>query len=879
MSETVAFATDTGTGYPDWPYKAGITIADPVATINFQHVLILAWQEGMRLDFSDIRFSQENGVRCPYWIRSDNIVSGVSCEVWIKVPDASQSKIYIHWGYAGAVSESSGDATFRFFDDFIGSAVDTAKWTSTTTLGTITVSNSAAVLVSTNDSGDVSLAGKTTMDTSGCITARIKPKHFNTDAYYEAMLAGDWWKATTWFCSYDLGVFYTASGEYESADKHAMLGVTADTYCIARTRLATDAITYDIDGANAHSPDASYVAEGAIFPTIRVAWLNAETAVDWIFMRDYAATEPTLTLSSLVSADTPISGIFLSTTYTESASFGVNYGFTVSSTRDLVETTAFTVRYGFIASGITFKPTTQDALVIGGESQRNLSGKTWVCKLRYNKGITGGLSSSMFDTNIYLLVPDHTGTNRCIFCGYFPSQTARYEPANNSEEFTGYDYAMKLTGQVLPDNLLEILAPDNQDTDPYQRMDIKAITHQFHIGKLITGATSGAVARIAATPGHWLYSADLTESYLVPSSELVLSNVSGTFQDSEAVAETGGTGAASVDGALSPLDFGVSTYYPEVWLREVLGGDNWQNTTGIYPYRLNPVGTVSGSWTPKPYDTWFFQSAQTKMQAIEELAAYHNFIFLVKWKDIGIGDYTPVAYFVHQDDIDISGGAATEHQGLDLPDKVTITASTDTYLVGSVDATIAGEGKVNKVTIRCQDVNGVWYQNTPVSGTTESAAVFSGGEIPVEYFKEDPNLVSQADCDTAAALLYSYLSMRISTYKAVFRQRTDFELLQLIAFSGYTEIPDGDYRIIDIRYTWEAAAVFVHVTLIPQSQFKASLNVNRMYINSTLEIQRIIRAEMAKQPAVVAGTVTDISGNLVKGVTEAGTSIISRKMA
>lgn len=513
-----------------------------------------------------------------------------------------------------------------------------------------------------------------------------------------------------------------------------------------------------------------------------------------------------------------------------------------------------------------------DALVIGGRVSRDLSGKTHVARVRYAKGTTGGLASSIWDTKFSILLPDHTDTDHCVFLGYYPSQTANYGPADNSEEFTGYDYASKLSGQVLPTNLLDLIPLAVPAY--YQAMDYKSLTVQFHVGKTIVGGTSGATARVVATPNMIVYSADRTEHYDVALSQLVLSHISGTFQDSETITEIGGTGAAYVDGTLTQVDIYQNDYYPETWLRDVLGDTNWENMTGCNPYRLNSTVTPAGAWTAKPLAPWFFKSAETKQQAIDEICAYHNFIFLVKTVYVDSA-YTPCAYFVHQDDID------NATYGLDLPAELYLDAtdpSDNIFLVGGVTMDIVGEGRVNKVTIRCQDISGNWYQNERVSGTTESSGVYNETEIATEYFKEDPNLVSQDDCDTAAALLYTYLSQRAVTYRATFRQRTDMELLQLINFSNYTEIPDGEYRIIGIEYTWDAAAVFVTTTLVPVAQFKASLNVTRVYINSTLEVQRIIRAELAKQSAVVVGTVTDISGNAVKATTESGVPVASRQI-
>jgi len=875
--------------YSEWLFRARVEITNPVSTANYQYKLNLTWQPGMREDFSDIRFTQEDGLICPFWIRSDNIVSATSCEVWIKIPDANKSHILIYWGNPACSSESDGDKVFTFFDDFIGSTLDTAKWNSYAYYGTIVVSGGLLAINSTGSGGTGSyVRSKAAVGLSaGVVMARLKTAHFGTTTHVEIFsmrmsVTDHSQDAAAFYCYTDAtsGQNYLAS--YTTADRQAITGWAADTFAVQTNKstgnLSSNYDYFDVNGGTPVAVTGTSHNTNNGFLQFQINNVSgASITADWIACRLYAATEPTLTLdTSMMCSPSLYPVTVMASALSESCSFSVSYGFATPSLGLGIPPAELEVRYGFIAAGKVDRPL-PTTLMISGSASRDLAVKCWTAHLRYWKGTTGGAGSSIFGSTHTVLAPDHNAVNRCVFHGFIDSENADYMPANNSEEFIAYDFQRKLSGQIVPDYLLEILSPTDQGSAAYQRLDIKAIAHMFHRGKIITGETSGAIARIAATPGIWLYSADRTESYLVPSSRLVLSNITGTFTDSEKITETGGTGEAYVNGAVSPLDFGVSTYYPEGWLRELLGGDNWQNTTGICPYRLNPVGSATGTWTAKPYDTWFLPDEQKKQQSIDDVFNYHNFIVLVKWKDIGLGGYTPCMYAVHQDDIDQTSG--TDHMGLDLPAKVMITNGTDTYLVGTVRLKVVGEGRINKVTIRCQDLDGVWYQNTRESGVTESAGVFGDGEIVQDYYKVDQNLISQADCDTAAALIYPYLSVRQTIYYATFQQRTDFEFLQLLEFSGYTEIPDGEYRIIHIEPRWAPAAVFVDVTLIPNSQFKASLAVNKMYTNPTLEIQRVIRAELAKQAAVVAGVVTVVDGNKVTGTTEAGISLISRKIS
>jgi hypothetical protein len=74
-----------------------------------------------RDDFGDLRFTKSDGVTLlDYWIES--YISGVSAVVWIEVDyipaSLNNASIYLYYGNSSAASESSGAATFIFFDDF-----------------------------------------------------------------------------------------------------------------------------------------------------------------------------------------------------------------------------------------------------------------------------------------------------------------------------------------------------------------------------------------------------------------------------------------------------------------------------------------------------------------------------------------------------------------------------------------------------------------------------------------------------------------------------------------------------------------------------------------------------------------------------------------
>jgi len=80
---------------------------------NFSHT---------RSDGGDIRFTDTAGNLLPYWIESYD-ASAQAAKIWVKVPSLpanATTVIYMYYGNSSVLSESDGDATFEFFDDFLG---------------------------------------------------------------------------------------------------------------------------------------------------------------------------------------------------------------------------------------------------------------------------------------------------------------------------------------------------------------------------------------------------------------------------------------------------------------------------------------------------------------------------------------------------------------------------------------------------------------------------------------------------------------------------------------------------------------------------------------------------------------------------------------
>ncbi|MCP4994323.1 MAG: DUF2341 domain-containing protein, partial [Gammaproteobacteria bacterium] len=86
---------------------------------DYQMRYTINYNGSMNADFSDLLFVDQNGNRLPYWM--ERKTDGVEAVIWIKFPlvtALSTQEFYAYYGNPSALSESSGNDTFDYFDDF-----------------------------------------------------------------------------------------------------------------------------------------------------------------------------------------------------------------------------------------------------------------------------------------------------------------------------------------------------------------------------------------------------------------------------------------------------------------------------------------------------------------------------------------------------------------------------------------------------------------------------------------------------------------------------------------------------------------------------------------------------------------------------------------
>ncbi len=121
-----------------WKYRENFRIAERSGTSLVDYQALVKFDSAapirlgrMKPDCSDLRFAnsdEKTGLN--YWLESG--CGTGETRVWVRFPFLAKNSVknfYMYYGNSGAVSESSGDRTFRFFDDFNDGDIDPAKWT------------------------------------------------------------------------------------------------------------------------------------------------------------------------------------------------------------------------------------------------------------------------------------------------------------------------------------------------------------------------------------------------------------------------------------------------------------------------------------------------------------------------------------------------------------------------------------------------------------------------------------------------------------------------------------------------------------------------------------------------------------------------------
>lgn len=294
----------------DWDYRKEFTINNTGSELtNYQVMFTVNRSAGSdtgftvfldgkcESDYDDVRFVMDDDVTpYNYWIESS---SATVATIWVEVPSipTGDTTGYLYYGNSGASAVSNGDNTFDFFDDFLGSSLDTIKWTKSGG-GTETVASSVMTL-STSAVAYTRLTGNTNFGNNYVFEAYVKTDHAgNQGMAFECFSSGPDTGG-----NYQMAQLAIKGSNSRYSNWDGALGAVnmnpawaSDTWEILTLKKHGQSDWYQ-NRANLQTPSGHF-STTAVPPTFEVYAYNvnytAKIYVDWILVRKYAATEPTV---------------------------------------------------------------------------------------------------------------------------------------------------------------------------------------------------------------------------------------------------------------------------------------------------------------------------------------------------------------------------------------------------------------------------------------------------------------------------------------------------------------------------------------------------------------------------------------------------------
>ena len=302
---------------PGWSYRTALTIdhtTSDEALTDYQISLVLNTQslvaeDKLTIDGSDIRFLGENGGVLAHWIEKPTF-NTQQTKIWIKLPALaahSRETIYLFYGRPAAPDIGNGSATFDFFDDFDDVAVDAGRW-NTCNGGTYTMANGKLTTTSTTSaSGKATLNSQVALGAPAIGEAYVHQVDGAGGAFVGLMDPGS---------NEGYTLFYDALPQ--TSMRLNLSSPNADCFLLNNQLPSPNAVSaletqgvwqlawtstgqqiIDWPGSPSHPlirNDASYGLPTGLVLVVGNTQRNGSATYDWVRVRKYTDTEPTVSL-------------------------------------------------------------------------------------------------------------------------------------------------------------------------------------------------------------------------------------------------------------------------------------------------------------------------------------------------------------------------------------------------------------------------------------------------------------------------------------------------------------------------------------------------------------------------------------------------------
>jgi len=301
-----------GVGNAVWTQKRPILVENNLAKdlTEYQVRVDVAYDGDMQPDFDDIRFTEADGVTpLDYW--RDSYVASTSAVFWIMLPEIPASGsvlVYMYYGNPSVATTGDGEAVFpSFFDDFDDGVIDAAKWPLQSLGGLIWEAGGELRVTRASPSYYVKSFGFSAMDAPMIIETRTR-----TPSIPSAPWNG--WSPVMWYQSWSEGASILDHGSgninYARSDgswynngggkplwewhrDRVILSSTTSWRAEGEFEL-TPAANWGTNYGNTFSGHYFIMVgprgDGANFNQVM------DGRLDWLLVRKYASTEPTVTI-------------------------------------------------------------------------------------------------------------------------------------------------------------------------------------------------------------------------------------------------------------------------------------------------------------------------------------------------------------------------------------------------------------------------------------------------------------------------------------------------------------------------------------------------------------------------------------------------------
>ncbi len=305
--ESILSEPTTGVGseeswhYASWSRRAPVTINNPGSALtDYQIKVDVTYDADMQPDFDDIRFvDSDDATELAYW--RESYIASTSAVFWVKVPSipSGNKTIYIYYGNATAGNASDGDATFVFFDDFLGSSLDMGKWYSWN--ANASVSGSIVTITNTGPWGGI--FSNTQYSLPYIFIARVQ----KTTEFGISQVGLERWYASTGDDT--LNVFDTWGGsrpqvyytsKYDGTDEWDEVGTwNLSTWYHYEIKGKSDEVKYYRDSVLQNTETViNAIPAGTMDIILSSGATNDQLLVDYCFIAQYADPEPTAGIGS-----------------------------------------------------------------------------------------------------------------------------------------------------------------------------------------------------------------------------------------------------------------------------------------------------------------------------------------------------------------------------------------------------------------------------------------------------------------------------------------------------------------------------------------------------------------------------------------------------